>query len=134
TQQFWFTINKKDSTSYRFMIDKKRYRIGMEVFREILQICPRFPTQEFDALPSDEEIVSFIKELDHKGDIKSITEVVVDHNYQPSRTFAAITNKCLFRKSTGLDKLRLSRAQILWGMFYKKNVYFVEILWEDDVI
>ncbi|GKD41590.1 hypothetical protein Tco_1261797, partial [Tanacetum coccineum] len=30
-----------------------------------------------------------------------------------------------------LDKLRLSRAQILWGMYYKKNVDYVELLWED---
>ncbi|GKB68569.1 hypothetical protein Tco_0929981 [Tanacetum coccineum] len=34
-------------------------------------------------------------------------------------------------KTTGLDKLRLSRAQILWGMHYKKNVDYVELLWED---
>ncbi|GKE18367.1 hypothetical protein Tco_1425944 [Tanacetum coccineum] len=103
--QFWFTIDKKDSTSYRFKIDKKRYKINMEVFREIFQICPNLPNQEFDALPSDEEIVSFIKELGHKRDIKSIIKVVVDHMYQPWRTFAAIINKCLSRKITGLDKL-----------------------------
>ncbi|GKB60644.1 hypothetical protein Tco_0916830, partial [Tanacetum coccineum] len=103
-QQFWFTINKKDSTTYRFKIDKRSYRIDMEVFREIFQICPRLPNQDFDELPSDEEIVSFIKELGHKGDIKSITKVVVDHMYQPWRTF---------------------------GMFYKKNVDFVELLLED---
>ncbi|GJX99676.1 hypothetical protein Tco_0356695 [Tanacetum coccineum] len=41
----------------------------------------------------DEETVSFIKELGHKGDIKSITEVVVDEMYQPWRTFAAIINR-----------------------------------------
>ncbi|GJY61632.1 hypothetical protein Tco_0462289 [Tanacetum coccineum] len=111
--QFWFTINKKDSTSYRFKIDKKRFTLNMEVFKEIFQICPKLLNQEFDALPSDEEIVSFIKELGHKGDIKSITEVVVDHMYQPWRTFAAIINKCLSGKITGLDKLQLSRAQIL---------------------
>nr|GEU77602.1 retrovirus-related Pol polyprotein from transposon TNT 1-94 [Tanacetum cinerariifolium] len=49
--QFWFTVNKKDSTSYRLA------------------------NQDFDKLPSNEEIISFIKELGHKGDIKSITEV-----------------------------------------------------------
>ncbi|GJZ51457.1 hypothetical protein Tco_0605972 [Tanacetum coccineum] len=47
----------------------------MEVFREIFQICPRLPNQDFDEHPSDEEIVSFIKELGHKGNIKSITDV-----------------------------------------------------------
>ncbi|GJT19507.1 hypothetical protein Tco_0878213 [Tanacetum coccineum] len=130
-RQFWFTIDKKDSTSYQFKIDKKRYIIDMEVFREILQICPKLLNQEFDALPSDEEIVSFIKELGHKGDIKSVTNVVVDQMYQPWRTFASIINTCLSGKITGLDKLRLSRAQILWGMFNKKNVDFVKLLWED---
>ncbi|GKB56415.1 hypothetical protein Tco_0912601, partial [Tanacetum coccineum] len=115
----------------KFKIDKKSYIIDMEVFKEIFQICPRLPNQDFDELPSDEEIVSFIKELGHKGDIKYITEVVIDHMYQPWRIFVAIINKCLFGKITGLDTLRLSRAQILWGMFYKKNVDFVELLWED---
>ncbi|GKD18664.1 hypothetical protein Tco_1207822, partial [Tanacetum coccineum] len=45
--------------------------------------------REFDALPSDEEIVSFIKELGHKGDIKSITEVVVDHIMRAYKTYLA---------------------------------------------
>ncbi|GJU76126.1 hypothetical protein Tco_1273196 [Tanacetum coccineum] len=39
--------------------------------------------------------------------------------------------RSLSGKTTGLDKLRLSRAQILWGMYYKKNVDYVELLWED---
>ncbi|GJZ50365.1 hypothetical protein Tco_0604555, partial [Tanacetum coccineum] len=80
-----------------------------------------------------EEIVTFIKELGHKGDIKFVTDVVVDQLHQPWRTFASIINKCLSGKITGLDKIRLSRAQILWGMYYNKNVNFVELLWEDFV-
>ncbi|GKB94323.1 hypothetical protein Tco_0980460 [Tanacetum coccineum] len=99
--------------------------------QEIFQICPRLLNQEFDELLSDEEIVSFIKELGHKGDIKSVSDAVVDHMFQPWRTFSSIINKCLSGKITGLDKLRLSRAQILWRMFYKKNVDFVKLLWED---
>ncbi|GJY71264.1 hypothetical protein Tco_0474967 [Tanacetum coccineum] len=34
---------------------------------DIFQICPKLLNQEFDALPSDEEIVSFIKELGYKA-------------------------------------------------------------------
>ncbi|GKA90660.1 hypothetical protein Tco_0812530 [Tanacetum coccineum] len=34
-------------------------------------------------------------------------------------------------KTTGLDRLRESRAQILWGMYNKKNVDYVALLWED---
>nr|GEW80744.1 hypothetical protein [Tanacetum cinerariifolium] len=74
----------------------------MEVFIKILQICPKLSNQEFDALPSEEEIVSFIKELGHKGDTKSVTDMVVDQMYQPWRTFASIINKCLSGKITAL--------------------------------
>ncbi|GJS23408.1 retrovirus-related pol polyprotein from transposon TNT 1-94 [Tanacetum coccineum] len=56
--QFWHTITKiKNSSSYKFKLDKKKCTIDVEVFRDILQICPRLPNQEFDAPPSDEEIV-----------------------------------------------------------------------------
>nr|GEU35903.1 hypothetical protein [Tanacetum cinerariifolium] len=30
-----------------------------------------------------------------------------------------------------MDKICLSRAQILWGMFYKKNIDYVYLHWED---
>nr|GEU75928.1 hypothetical protein [Tanacetum cinerariifolium] len=81
----------------------------------------------------DEEIVSFIMKLGHKGNIKSITDVVADQMHQPWRTFASIINNCLSGKITGLDKMRLSRALILLGMYYEKNVDFFELLWEDFV-
>ncbi|GJV63627.1 hypothetical protein Tco_1474455 [Tanacetum coccineum] len=67
-QQFWFTISKiKDSSSYQL------------------------PNQEFVKPPSDEEIITFIKELGYKGDLGSVNE----------------------------------------GMFYNKNVDYVDLLWED---
>nr|GFA43730.1 hypothetical protein [Tanacetum cinerariifolium] len=63
--QFWHTITKiKNSSSYKLKLDKKKCTIDVEVFRDILQISPRLPNQEFVVPPSsDEEIVSFIKEL-----------------------------------------------------------------------
>ncbi|GJT90643.1 hypothetical protein Tco_1079488 [Tanacetum coccineum] len=81
-QQFWDTINKHGS-SYQFKICKKRLSVDMEVFKEILQICHRLSDQEFDEPPSEEEILSFIKELGHTRKIKNITAVVVDHMHQP---------------------------------------------------
>nr|GEY59070.1 hypothetical protein [Tanacetum cinerariifolium] len=42
-------------------------------------------------------------------------------------------NKCLSGKSTGYGSLRLSQAQILWGMYHKKNVDFAYLIWEDFV-
>ncbi|GKE57180.1 hypothetical protein Tco_1496365, partial [Tanacetum coccineum] len=115
--RLWFPISKiKDSSLYQFKLDKKKCRINVEFFQDILQICPRLSNQEFDEPPSDEEIISFVKELGYKGDIRSVTEVYTDHMHQHWRTFADIINKCLSGKTTGLDKIRLLRAQILWGM------------------
>ncbi|GKF53899.1 hypothetical protein Tco_0160809, partial [Tanacetum coccineum] len=41
-QQFWYTITKiKGSESYEFLLADKRCVIDAEVFRKILDICPR---------------------------------------------------------------------------------------------
>nr|GEU66883.1 retrovirus-related Pol polyprotein from transposon TNT 1-94 [Tanacetum cinerariifolium] len=67
------SLAEKEDEYWWFMISKKRFTLNMEVFREIFHICPKLLNQEFNALPSDEEIVSFIKELGHKGDIKNLS-------------------------------------------------------------
>ncbi|GJS53546.1 hypothetical protein Tco_0626908 [Tanacetum coccineum] len=89
--QFWATVNKHNA-SYRFKIDNKRFSMNVEVFREILNICPRIPGQEFDEPPSEEEALSFIRDLGHYEEIK---------------------------------------VQILWGMYYKRNLDFFALIWED---
>ncbi|GJR78141.1 hypothetical protein Tco_0148926 [Tanacetum coccineum] len=53
------------------------------------------------------------QDLGHTGEIHSLNDVVVDQMHQPWRTFAALINRSLSGKTIGLDKLRLSRAQIL---------------------
>ncbi|GJV03676.1 hypothetical protein Tco_1337245, partial [Tanacetum coccineum] len=94
-------------------------------------IYPRHLNQEFVVPPSfDPKIISFNKELVYTRDIDFLTKVYTYHMHQPWRTFAAVINKFLSRKTT-LDKIRLSRAQIMWGMYYNKNDDFVELLWED---
>ncbi|GJU82904.1 hypothetical protein Tco_1285269 [Tanacetum coccineum] len=55
----------------------------------------------------------------------------VDHMHQPWRTLATIINKCLSGKTTSNDKLKKSRIDILWGMFYRENVDYPELIWED---
>ncbi|GJV15688.1 retrovirus-related pol polyprotein from transposon TNT 1-94 [Tanacetum coccineum] len=98
---------------------------------DVPEICPRVPGCDFDALPSEEDTISFLRDLGHTGDINSLNDVVIDQMHQPWRTFAAIINRSLSGKTSGLDKLRLSRAQILWVMYHQKNVDYVELLWED---
>ncbi|GKE55083.1 hypothetical protein Tco_1490239, partial [Tanacetum coccineum] len=66
--QFWATVNKHKA-SYRFKIDNKRFFVNVEVFRDILNIFPRVPSQEFDEPPSEKEALSFIRELGHSREI-----------------------------------------------------------------
>nr|GEV39495.1 ribonuclease H [Tanacetum cinerariifolium] len=49
--------------------------------------------RDFDALPSEEDTVSFLRELGHTGEINSLNDVVVDQMHQPWRTFAALSNQ-----------------------------------------
>ncbi|GJW41936.1 hypothetical protein Tco_0070735, partial [Tanacetum coccineum] len=84
--------------------------------------------------PFEEEILAFIRGLGYPRDIKSLSDVKVDTLYQPWRTFGTIINKCLSGKATVLDQLRLSRAQIIWGMYNQKKVDYVYHLWEDLVL
>ncbi|GKB60333.1 hypothetical protein Tco_0916519 [Tanacetum coccineum] len=69
--------------------------------------CPKVPGQQF------EDILSFIRDLGHSRDIIYISNVNVDYLHQPWRAFATIINNCLSSKETGMDKICLSRAQIL---------------------
>nr|GEZ40806.1 hypothetical protein [Tanacetum cinerariifolium] len=86
---------------YRFKIDKrKRFKLTLEVFRYIFKIYPRVQGQDFDVLPTDEEIVSFLRDLSHTEEIHSLNDVIVDQMHQPCRTFAALINRSLSRNIT----------------------------------
>nr|GEX04868.1 hypothetical protein [Tanacetum cinerariifolium] len=113
----------------KFKTCKKRFTIDMEVFREIFQIYLRFLTQEFDALPLDEEIVSFIKELSNKGDIKSITKEdftfqleYIDHKKQ-EKMYYLIFTKAIIHHFITKDKLLLMR-----------NIMFMHIDKDDSIL
>ncbi|GKD64328.1 hypothetical protein Tco_1306436 [Tanacetum coccineum] len=103
-QEFWVTVSRHHS-SLRFKLNGK----------------------------SHTEIISFIRDLGYTGEIKFLSDVNVNHMHQPWRSFAAIINKCLSGKTTALESLQLSRAQILWGMYPNKTIDYVYLLWEDLV-
>ncbi|GKC53164.1 hypothetical protein Tco_1075909 [Tanacetum coccineum] len=87
--QFWNSVYKHD-TFYRFKIDKKKqFKLTLEVFRDNFHIYLRVSGRDFDALPSEEDIVSFLRELSHTREINSLNDVVVDQMHQPWRTFAS---------------------------------------------
>nr|GEY96658.1 hypothetical protein [Tanacetum cinerariifolium] len=119
--------------SIRFKMDNKKHIINLESFREMLHICPRLPHQPFVEPPFEEEILAFLCFFGHSVVIGKITDVNINKLHQPWRSFAAIINKCLTEKSSGYDSLQLSQAQILKGLYHKRNVDFAYLIWEDFV-
>ncbi|GKF07703.1 hypothetical protein Tco_0041927, partial [Tanacetum coccineum] len=130
--EFWAIVSFH-KPCIKFKLNTKKYSFDLETFRDTLQICPNLPGQKFVDPPFEEEILAFIRKLGYSGDIKSLSDVKVDTLHQPKRTFGTIINKCLSGKVTGLDQLRLARPQIMWGMYYQKNVDYVYLLYEDLV-
>ncbi|GJU80810.1 hypothetical protein Tco_1283175 [Tanacetum coccineum] len=134
-QQFWYTIKRvKDSKSYEFLLANKKCIVDAEVFRKILDICPRVESEEFTKVQDDDATLTFLIDLGYKGPLHKYTNMYVDHMHQPWRTLAAIINKCLSGKTTSNDRLRKSRIDILWGMFYRENIDYLELIWEEFVI
>ncbi|GKB97554.1 hypothetical protein Tco_0983691 [Tanacetum coccineum] len=57
---------------------KKRFKLTLEVFSDIFEICPRVHGPDFDALPSEEDTISFLRDLGHTRVINSLNDVVID--------------------------------------------------------
>nr|GFC49201.1 hypothetical protein [Tanacetum cinerariifolium] len=106
-QEFWATA-KLHHNSIRFKIDTRNSVLDLEAFREMLHIRPRIPNQPFTDLPTEEEVLDFLRFLRHSHDIHYLTDVNVNKLYQPWRSFASVINKCLTGKSSGVDSFRLS--------------------------
>ncbi|GJX55059.1 uncharacterized mitochondrial protein-like protein [Tanacetum coccineum] len=70
-QEFWATAIVHHH-SIHFKMNNKKHIVNLEYFREMLQICPKLPDQQFEELPFEEEILTFLKDLGHNGEIKSI--------------------------------------------------------------
>nr|GEZ35779.1 hypothetical protein [Tanacetum cinerariifolium] len=59
-QEFW-AMAKLHHNSIRFKIYTKKSVLDLEAFREMLHISPRIPSQSFAELPSEEEILEFLR-------------------------------------------------------------------------
>ncbi|GKD76519.1 hypothetical protein Tco_1339140 [Tanacetum coccineum] len=131
---------KIGKSNIRLSLDLKYTEATLQVVYDVLKGIPNHSgcsrnihARQFEELPFEEVILTFLRDLGHSGEIKVIIDVNVNKLHQPWRSFAAVIKKCLSGKSTGYDSLRLSQAQILWGMYHKKNVDYAYLLWEDFV-
>ncbi|GJW61360.1 hypothetical protein Tco_0110695 [Tanacetum coccineum] len=124
-QEFWASAYVHNR-SVRFKMNNKKHIIGLEQFRDILQICPKVGNKKFVDPPLETEIIIFLASLGHSGDIRKLSDVNVNKLHQPWRSFAAVINKCLCG-TPSYDSLRLSQAQILWGMYNQKTLTIMHI-------
>ncbi|GJR03831.1 hypothetical protein Tco_0526815 [Tanacetum coccineum] len=128
-QQFWYTVKKvSGSNSYELLLANKKCVVDVEVFRKILDICLRVQGVDFTELPDDETTLTFLLNLSYKGPLHKHPSMYMDHIHQPWRTLASIINKCMSDKTVSNDILRKSRIDILWGMFYRENVDYPELI------
>nr|GFA93815.1 hypothetical protein [Tanacetum cinerariifolium] len=70
-----------------FKLEKKKFRVDMEVFHDILHICPRIFNQDFIAPPSEKELVTFIQELGYSSKCNMLSIIHTDQMHHPWRTF-----------------------------------------------
>ncbi|GKA82868.1 hypothetical protein Tco_0789616 [Tanacetum coccineum] len=117
--------------SYEFLLANKKCIVNAEVSKIILDICLRVKGVDFTDVPDDDTALTFLIDLGYKGSLYKNTNMFVDHMHQSWRTLAPIINKCLPGKMTSNDKLRMSRIDIMWGMFKRENVDYPELIWKD---
>nr|GEW50993.1 hypothetical protein [Tanacetum cinerariifolium] len=59
-QEFWATAYVHQY-SIRFKMDNKKHIVNLNIFRDMLHICPRIHGQSFDELPFEKEILDFLR-------------------------------------------------------------------------
>nr|GEY14619.1 hypothetical protein [Tanacetum cinerariifolium] len=111
-------------SNFCLLSDIKPKESTLQLVYDVLRICPFFKA----FLVTADGYVTYLSESPW-----TLTDVNINKLYQPWRSFAAIINKCLTEKSSSYDSLRLSQAQILWGLYHKRNVDYAYLMWEDFV-
>ncbi|GJS77611.1 hypothetical protein Tco_0727492 [Tanacetum coccineum] len=82
-QQFWYTIKRvQDTDSYEFILANKKCTVNAEVFRTILNICPRVKGEDFTDVLDDEIVLTFLIDLGYKGPQNRHTNMFIDHMHQ----------------------------------------------------
>ncbi|GJW41985.1 hypothetical protein Tco_0070784 [Tanacetum coccineum] len=116
--QFWDFVYKLD-TFYRFKMDKrKRFKLNLEIFRDIFKICPRVQGQDFDALPTDEEIVVI--------DTLLTTKLLPIRNMNPIASQQAALDNSLVAPEKRL-KIERCNARIVTKPQKKKHTSYIGI-------
>nr|GFD04883.1 hypothetical protein [Tanacetum cinerariifolium] len=61
--------------------------------------------------PSEDDLLTIIKELGYSGKCDMLSMIRTDQMHHPWRTFAAIINRCISGKTTGLDRVEPKKVR-----------------------
>nr|GFB00848.1 hypothetical protein [Tanacetum cinerariifolium] len=128
--RFKIDIKPKEAT-FQVALDALALTSFYQTFMITAKICPKVPGQRFKEPLLEHDILSFLRDLGYSEYIYYITDVSIDYLHHPWRAIATITNKCLSGKDTSYEKILLSRAQILCGIYNNKKIDYVYLLWGD---
>ncbi|GJT60290.1 reverse transcriptase domain-containing protein [Tanacetum coccineum] len=112
-QQFWYTIKKApDTNSYEFLLANKNCTVNAEVFRTILDICPRV---EDDGIVSRLKFVRIDKDYYEYGlpipDVMLTDAIKCSESYQMFIKYS--TNQIPPKNSRGKDKKKTASRRVV---------------------
>ncbi|GJX17959.1 hypothetical protein Tco_0218791 [Tanacetum coccineum] len=120
----WLKIGK---CNLRLSSDLNSKEATLQVVYDVLKLTPFY--KAFQASADVPEI--YMQEF---WALKSVIRNLMNHplskKFSHFSSFAGVINKCLSGKRS-YDSLRLSQAQIIWGMYHKKNVDYAFLLWSE---
>nr|GEY01997.1 hypothetical protein [Tanacetum cinerariifolium] len=109
-QDFWVTVSRHHF-SLRFKLNGKSHTVNVDNFKDTLKIYPKLAGQTLKESAPEEAIISFLRVLGHTGEIKFLSDVHINHMYQPWRSLAAIINKYTSAKEDKPVKMKQSATK-----------------------
>ncbi|GKD32538.1 hypothetical protein Tco_1248047 [Tanacetum coccineum] len=128
-QQFWDTMTYEENTRiYSCQLDEQWFTLSADLLCKALNITPIDPAHLFVSPPTGETVMDFVNQLGYPEPIQFVSNMRVNHLYQPWRVIMSLINQCLTRKKSGSDKPRHPVLQMLWGIVTRTNVDHTELL------
>ncbi|GKD99177.1 hypothetical protein Tco_1383074, partial [Tanacetum coccineum] len=122
---------KIERCNARIVINKPQREETYQVTLEALKLSPCYPVFVINAEVPQIYMHQFWNTITKIRDTDAYSFKLDKKKCRDDTEELGYSGRCVSGKTTRLDRLRESRAQILWGMYNKKNVDYVALLWED---
>ncbi|GJX33707.1 hypothetical protein Tco_0245264 [Tanacetum coccineum] len=101
---------------HEFLLADKRCVIDAEVFRKILDICPRKEGEDFTEVQNDEDTLTFLVDLGYSGPLHKYTNMFVDTCIQPWWT-----SGLALHQQVSIWKDNLARTNIAYQIDHRRE-------------